>query len=276
VGTPSPPEAPLTGGRDGGSVHAREERGRQAGWFDVIVGTSPPDEGASQGVGCGHPSDTRPKRRLFAGLKSQGRQANQQGTCLSDGGDTVRELQLYVHPAAEPRWAWFHLAMRVTVMGPMVKGLAPRGGTQAGSDVETQRERGTWSRWHGHVLRALQGLEELAMALDDSEPVTEGLKKLWKAGHELPGSIAVPKAFIPNDGDRDRHGETSSTAVAESTAQQGVSRRRVQQQPMRWTARGAPPVLQGRRQTFNDDRRATWGRWPPGMQTGRHQDQEAA
>ena len=37
--------------------------------------------------------DTKPKRRLFETLKSQGMQMNQAVTFLSDGGDTVRDLQ---------------------------------------------------------------------------------------------------------------------------------------------------------------------------------------
>ena len=50
-----------------------------------------------------------PRRRLFEVLKSQGMQINQQMTFLSDGGDTVRELQLYSHPEAEHLFDWFHL-----------------------------------------------------------------------------------------------------------------------------------------------------------------------
>jgi hypothetical protein len=57
------------------------------------------------------------------------------------------------------------------------------------------------------VFRALQGLEDLAMDLDGIEPVTEGLKKLPKAVHEVQGYIAVNKPFIPNHGDRYRLGE---------------------------------------------------------------------
>jgi hypothetical protein len=85
---------PLTVGLDGGYVHARDERSRKAGWFEVIVGKSMPDEGASKCFGCVHTYDTKPKRRLFEVLKSQGMQVNQQVTFLSDGGDTVRELQM--------------------------------------------------------------------------------------------------------------------------------------------------------------------------------------
>jgi hypothetical protein len=47
--------------------------------------------------------DTKPKRQLFEVLKSQGFQMNQQITFLSDGGDTVRDLQLYLSPEGEHR-----------------------------------------------------------------------------------------------------------------------------------------------------------------------------
>jgi hypothetical protein len=220
--------------------------------------------------------DTKPKRRLFEVLKSQGMQANQQVIFLSDGGDTVRELQMYLHPEAEHVLDWFHLAMRVTTMGQMAKGLASRETTAASRDVKKQLERIKWYLWHGNAFRALQGLGELMMDLDDMEPLTEGIKKLQKAMDEFTGHIAANKPFIPNYGDRYRHGETISTAFAESTGNQVVSRRMVKQQQMRWTQRGAHLLLQVRTQALNDDLRATFGRWYPAMQTGVHQEQEAA
>jgi hypothetical protein len=45
--------------------------------------------------------DTKPKRRLFELLRSQGMQANQQVTFFSDGGDTVRRLPEYLNPNSE-------------------------------------------------------------------------------------------------------------------------------------------------------------------------------
>jgi hypothetical protein len=257
------PEAPLTVGLDGGYVHARDERSRKAGWFEVIVGKSLPDEGTSKCFGFVHTYDTKPKRRLFEVLKSQGMQANQQVTFLSDGGDTVRELQMYLHPEAEHVLDWFHIALRVTTMGQMAKGLAPRERVEVNNDVETQLERAKWYLWHGNVFRALQVLDDLVMDLDDIEPITEGLKKLQKAVHEFRGYIAVNKPFIPNYGDRYRHGETISTAFVESTVNQVVSRRMVKQQQMRWTQRGAHLLLQVRTQALNDDLRATFRRWYP-------------
>ncbi len=266
------PDVPLTVGLDGGYVHARDEHSRKAGWFEVIAGKSIPAKGAAKCFGFVHTYDTKPKRRLFEVLRSQGMQENQQVTFLSDGGDMVRDLQMYLHPEAEHLLDWFHVAMRVTVMGQMAKGLTAQESTDASGDVEKQLESVKWYLWHGNVFRALQGLEDLAMDLDDIEPVTEGLKKLWKAVHEFQGYIAVNKPFIPNYGDRYRHGETISTAFAESTVNQVVSRRMVKQQQMRWTQRGAHLLLQVRTQTLNDDLRATFGRWYPGMQRDIHQE----
>ena len=48
---------------------------------------------------------------------------NQDITFLSDGGDTVRDLQLYLRPPAEHLLDWFHITMRVTVMKQMANGI---------------------------------------------------------------------------------------------------------------------------------------------------------
>ena len=58
-------------------------------------------DGASKRFGFVNGYDEKPKRRLFEVLKSQGMLRNQQVTFLSDGGDTVRDLQLYLNPQAE-------------------------------------------------------------------------------------------------------------------------------------------------------------------------------
>ena len=50
-------------------------------------------------------------------------QPNQQLAFLSDGGEDVRNVQLYLHPEAEHLLDWFHLTMRVTVLKQMAKGL---------------------------------------------------------------------------------------------------------------------------------------------------------
>ena len=67
--------------------------------------------------------DEKPKRRLFEMLQAQGMQFNQAITFLSDGGDTVRDLQFYLSPQAEHVLDWFHVTMRITNMKQVAKGL---------------------------------------------------------------------------------------------------------------------------------------------------------
>jgi len=85
---------------------------RKAGWFEVIVGKSITTEGEKKCFGFVHDYDDKPKRRLFELLKSQGLQMNQTITFLSDGGDTVRDLQFYHTPFSEHVLDWFHITMR--------------------------------------------------------------------------------------------------------------------------------------------------------------------
>jgi hypothetical protein len=59
--------------------------------------------------------DTKPRRRLWELLKSQGMQENQAVLFLSDGGDTVRNLQTYLHPASTHIIDWFHLVRQEAV-----------------------------------------------------------------------------------------------------------------------------------------------------------------
>ena len=108
------PDGPLTVGIDGGYVRDWDEKKRQ---FEVIVGKSilaftredEEDIPSSKCFGFVQTFDPKPKRRLFELLQSQGLQMNQQLTFLSDGGDTVRDLQLYLSPEAEHLLDWFHV-----------------------------------------------------------------------------------------------------------------------------------------------------------------------
>ena len=86
------PDLPLTVSLDGGYVHSARQRSRRDGWFEVIAGKSVPTDGPAKCFGFVQIYDTKPKRRLFDLLTSQGMQANQQVTFLTDGGEDIREL----------------------------------------------------------------------------------------------------------------------------------------------------------------------------------------
>jgi hypothetical protein len=65
-----PPAPPLTVGLDGGYVHAKDQKSRTEGWFEVIAGKSVDADGGAKCFAFVNKYDQKPKRRLFEVLKS--------------------------------------------------------------------------------------------------------------------------------------------------------------------------------------------------------------
>ena len=281
------PDPPLIVGLDGGYVHARHPQSRSEGWFEVIAGKVLKDDGDPKCLAFVTNVDTKPKRRLFEVLKSQGLQMNQRVEFLTDGGDNVRELPFYLCPESEHWLDWFHITMRLTVMGQMAKGLtaeeAPAPGPDApeekrsdGAEQEKPLERLKWHLWHGNVYRALQITDDLEVDLESRDEPSERSRKLLTVVREFRHYIESNRAFIPNYGDRYRHGERIATSFAESTVNQVISKRMVKKQQMRWTPSGAHLLLQVRTRVLNDDLRPTFERWYPGLKPDIEPTRDAA
>jgi hypothetical protein len=200
--------------------------------------------------------DDRPKRRLFELLKSQGMQENQQVVFLSDGGEDVRNLQVYLNPQAEHLLDWFHITMRLTVLRQQALGV------NANEILETI-ERIKHYLWNGNVFQALQHIEFLQMDLDCIEDRTAKLEKLEQGVADFLAYIQNNRVYIPNYGERYRHNETISTGFVESTVNQVVSKRFVKKQQMQWTPRGAHLLLQTRTKVLNGDLEQTFRGWYP-------------
>ncbi|MEO0853939.1 MAG: ISKra4 family transposase, partial [Cyanobacteria bacterium J06648_11] len=197
----------------------------------------------------------------FELLKSQGMQMNQQVTFLSDGGDTVRDLQLYLNPQAEHLLDWFHVTMRLTVMTSMAKGVHyPDDWLK--DEVNKTLESIKWYLWHGNVFRALQEIDSLIMSLY-TEETSSAQAKLLKTAEEFLTYITNNQQFITNYGERYRNGERISTGFVESTVNQVISKRMVKKQQMRWSRKGAHLLLQVRTRVLDDDWRDTFDRWYP-------------
>jgi hypothetical protein len=256
------PDAPLVVSLDGGYVHARSSEQRKDGSFEIIVGKSTTGAGATTRFGLVSGYDTKPRRRLFEVLQAQGLQMNQAVTFLTDGGDTVRDLTEGHSPLASHILDWFHITMRLTVLGQMAKGIPVE---QKGKQFEKELERVKWFLWHSNLYQALQVLEGLELDID-AEASPEA-RKLARTLHEFDHYIRTNQSSIPNYGDRYRNGEAISSAVAESSVNQMVSKRFVKKQQMRWTRRGAHLLLQIRTRTLDDTLAATFQRWYPGMET---------
>ena len=287
------PEPPLTVGLDGGYVHASDQKSRTEGWFEVITGKSVKADGDAKVFAFVNKYDTKPKRRLYEVLKSQGLQMNQQVVFLSDGGDTVRSLQRYLSPESEHLLDWFHITMRLTVMKQMTKGIIKELAAQKNqkkpqkeadesenTDVPAQLlkqlESIKWHLWHGNVTEALALIYDVNVDLEIWEENPTNKKKLLKLVCEFENYIRANGAFIPNYGERYRHNETISTAFVESTVNYVISKRFVKKQQMRWTQRGAHLLLQTRVQVLNDDLRKTFGRWFQGMSVVENEESKMA
>jgi hypothetical protein len=237
----------------------------------VIAGRAIPHDGKAACFGYVQTYDTKPKRRLSEVLKSQGMQANQQVTFITDGAGDVRDLPMYLNPGSEHLIDWFHLTMRITVMANMAKSLRPpppdpdfpdAAAGDPAAETAAQLERLKWFCWHGNIVRALGVAGDLIMDLDVGDPPPEQAK-LLKAVREFDTYLRVNAWSIPNYGERYRVGEAISSSIAESAVNQVIAKRMVKKQQMRWTLRGAHLLLQIRTRVLNDQLAADFRRWYP-------------
>jgi hypothetical protein len=223
------PEGAFTVGIDGGYVRNWFDKQHN---FEVIVGKSVlsfgEDEDAKspshKRLGFVQTLDTKPKRRLYEVLQSQGLQMNQEITFLSDGDDTLRKLQLEMSPMATHLLDWFHLTMRLTVLDQYGKGLV-QCEAGLGEAIRDKIERLKWSLWHGQVDKALGKIDDLESAIAPFSETYARFPKLVQALSALRTSIVNNRHVIPNDGERYRNGEPIATGFVESTVNEVVSKR---------------------------------------------------
>lgn len=284
------PNGPLTVGLDGGYVKSTEGK-----WFEVIAGKSILEFERSAAAGTDdteqetlkpskcfgfvHTYDEKAKRRLYDVLSSQGLQLNQKVVFLSDGGESLQDLQTFVSPEPEYILDWFHITMRLTVLKQTARGL-PKQDVDLieGRDAVLAR-LGSIKHylWHGNCYRALRGIRSLLFDLEGliyGHEVDEGMakpskavKNLFKYVGELESYIRNNSYAIPNYGERYRNGERISTGFVESTVNQVISKRFSKKQQMRWTKRGAHLLLQTRTAVLNDELEDTFKQQYPLFRT---------
>jgi hypothetical protein len=263
------PEGAFKVGIDGGYVRnwcAKKHN------FEVIVGKSMRSFGedknakgpSSKRFGFVQTLDTKPKRRLYEVLHAQGLQMNQEIPFLSDGDDTLRELQLEMSPQATPILDWFHLTMRLTVLEQYGKGLVPCEAAW-GEAIREQIARLKWSLWHGQVDKALHKLNDLERSIEPFNKTYARFPQLVKALSALRTYVGHNRHFIPNYGERYHHGEAIATGFVESTVNEVVSKRFGKKQQMQWSKEGAHLLLQTRVKTLNGEVGTLFKRWYPDM-----------
>ena len=260
------PNGRIVVGLDGGYVRDWNERKSN---FEVIVGRSmpEPEDGSQRYLGFVHGYDRKPKRRLVDMLESQGMQANQDITFLTDGGEEVRSLTERISPCSEHVLDWFHITMRITVLGQFAKGVAQYD-EEAGARLTKELDRIKWKLWHGNTTGAQDVIEDFEGDLFGLELDYPNLRKFVTAAREFAVYIASNTASLINYGERYRSGERISSAFVEATVNAVVSKRFAKKQQMQWTRRGAHLLLQTRTRTLDGTLRSTFERWFPGLANG--------
>ncbi|WP_018431432.1 ISKra4-like element ISUnCu7 family transposase [Hoeflea sp. 108] len=255
------PEGPIVVGVDGGYVRARD--GRQS-HFEVMVGKSIPEDRKNRYFGLVQSHDDKPRRRLREVLREQGFQMNQDITFLTDGGDSVRNMAVAMSPCAEHVLDWFHITMRLTVLGQYAKGLAHHNPSEA-EDTARELKRIKGYLWNGNRRQALPCIEWLIDDLDAVETDYPSMKAFRKAAGEFNTYIANNAGMIPNYAERRRYGERVSTAFVESTVNVVVGKRFSKLQQMRWSKEGAHLMLQTRTRALDGTLRRKFEQWYPGL-----------
>ena len=172
----SPREAVIVG-IDGGYLRNWHDKRKK---FEVIVGKSMAEDRDDRYFGLVRSQDAAPKRRFCEVLRRQGLPADQPVTVLTDGGDSVRALVGDLPAGSEHHLDWFHVAMRMTVLGQYAKGLAHHNPLEA-TALQDRLERIKWRLWHGDAGEALNRARELAEDVAALASGYPGLTRLVKA-----------------------------------------------------------------------------------------------
>jgi hypothetical protein len=117
----------------------------------------------------------------------------------------VRNLPGQLYPQATHLIDWFHLTMRVTILGQYLKGLI-RLNQEVGALVQKTLESVKWLLWHGKVDKALDRLRDLDQRINyftDSYPRFPQLKT---AVQKFRIYLENNRRFLPNYGRRYRRG----------------------------------------------------------------------
>ena len=227
-------------GLDGGYLRSWSDKKTN---FELIVGKSIPNEGDPKVLGLVSSKDEKPKRRLVEMLESQGIQESD-GVCfMSDGRESLKNLQTYINPNAKHILEWFHITMKITVLQQYIKGVTnidEKNGTIATKLMDSIK----WKLWHGKPLDALTKILKLSDLMATHAKSYSKYVPLIKHISEFYNYISNNVNIIVNYGERWREGKRISTAFVESLVNYFVSKRFCKKQQMQWSKKGAHLLIQ--------------------------------
>ena len=153
--------------------------------------------------------------------------------------------------SAEHVLDWFHITMRLTVLGQYAKGLAHHDEEEA-QNAERELKRIKGYLWNGNHRAALACTGGLIDELEDLATTYPGIKAFRKGVDEFHTYVTCNAHTIPHYAERYRYGERVSTAFVESTVNTVVGKR--------FSKRRIPPVSTAGREVRSRGCLAGWER----------------
>lgn len=250
-------------GIDGGYLRSSGNTKKK---FELIVGKSTPIVGKDMVFGLVKSVDNKPKRRVYELLKSQNIN-DSDGVCfMSDGGESLKDLQTYINPNAKHILEWFHITMKITVLNQCVKGLINID-SEKGENIKSVLESIKWKLWHGKPLDALPKILKLSDLSAHFENSYDRYRVLIKYICEFYNYISNNIDIIVNYGSRYKEGKVITTAFVESLVNSLVSKRFCKKQQMQWSKKGAHLLMQIRTAVVNKELQTIFKNWYPDFQT---------
>ena len=260
------PDRPLVVGIDGGYLR----HWRNKACFEIITGKSIPDQKQAKCFGFVQDYDTKPRRRVFEVLRSQGLQANQSVEFFTDGAPTLRSLTAYLNPESTHILDWFHLTMRITVLNQYALGLTKVDQVR-GKELQDELTSIKWHLWHGNSNRAIEKIDGLDAGLANHQ-ADRSISKKYDKLKPLANFITDFQTYVEQNAtsivdysERHRYGERVSTGFVESTVNQVIAKRFAKHQQMQWTKKGAHLLLQARTKVLNQEWDACFRQRYPGF-----------
>jgi hypothetical protein len=228
----------------------RGQRGSRPGNYFVTTDTS------KQGL----------RLRTLQALQREGYTGRGEITVLSDGAEIMKRVPRSLPRPTKHLVDWFHIAMKIQPLQQVADHIVRCRDEWTNEMLMLEEEiRGLkWRLWHGQVDRATQQLEEMiaVMAmLREQGDLNAG--RIWQLAQPLLTYIRLNKDAIVDYGARYRSGRRIATALAESAVNSVAAHRMVKKPPMRWSKRGAHPMLQVRSAVMNGNLREQLRYQPP-------------
>ena len=252
---------PAVVGIDGGYVRNWHAKKRH---FEAVVGKSIVEKQRSRYFGLVQTHDHQPRRRVASILQEQGLSMTEAMTFLTDGADNVRNLAVDMSPSANHVLDWFHLSMRLCVLGRYPEGLKHYDPEQA-VDFANRLDKIKWCLWHGKTDKALRRIRSLADDLAKVETSYPKMQRFIKKTKELLTYVTNNQGSILNYEKRRRQGKLIATSFVESTVNTLIGKRFAKSQQMQWSKQGAHHLLQTRARTLDGTLHTMFEQWYPGM-----------